>query len=52
MARFLNPFNEDVDDIEEDLVEAIIAIYSYNERAYETDKEDVIISRVKDSEAL
>ena len=52
VTRFLNPSDEDVDDIEEDLVKTIAATYSYKERAYETDEEDIIVSRVKDSETL
>ena len=52
VARFLNPADEDVDDKEEDIVNVIAAAYSHEERAYETDEENVPVARVKDSEAL
>ena len=52
MTRFLNPSNEDINNIEEDLVEIIATIYSYEERAYKTDKEDIMIFYIKDLKAL
>ena len=52
VARFLNPIDKDVDDKEEDMVNVIAAAYSQEERAYETDKENVPVLCVKDSEAL
>ena len=52
MTRFLNSFNETVEDVKEDLLKEIAINYSYKERVYETDEEDIKISRVKDLEAL
>ena len=52
MTRFLNSFNKNIINIEENLIETIAASYSYKERAYKTNKENITIPRIKNSEAL
>ena len=44
--EFLNPVEEVVEDTEEDLEDHIVAIYDGHEREYETEEEEVIVSRV------
>ena len=43
---------EQVDEIDEDIVEAIVETYDHDERAYETDEEDVSESRIKINEVI
>lgn len=53
IGQFLNPREENVDDTDDDIVDAIAKAYSDdNDRAYETDEEDILEPRVKASEAL
>ena len=52
MTRFLNSSNKAIINTNEDLMKAIIINYSYKERIYETDEENIMISRIKNSEAL
>ena len=53
IAQFLNPKDENVDDIDDDLVDTIAKVYSQgDERIYETDEEDVSEPSIKSNEAL
>ena len=52
MDEFLNPVEEVVEDTEEDLEDQIVAIYDSHEREYETEEEEVIVSRVQNKDAL
>ena len=52
MTRFLYSFNETIDNINKNLIKLIIISYSYEERAYETNEENIIIPRIKNLEAL
>lgn len=50
--QFLNPLDENIDDMAEVVVDEIAKAYSIGERLYETDEEDVIIPKVGHGEAL
>ena len=50
--EFLNPVEEVVEDTEEDLEDHIVAIYDGHESEYETEEEEVIVSRVQNKDAL
>ena len=47
IGEFLNPVEEVVEDTEEDLEDHMVAIYDGHEREYETEEEEVIVSRSK-----
>ena len=52
ITQFLNPQEEDVYDTEEVLIDDIVNSYSREERAYETNEEDVIMPRIRHNEAI
>lgn len=41
-----------MNDKEKNLIETIVIVYNQKERAYEIDKENVMIFRIKDFKAL
>lgn len=52
IGQFLNPQEENVDDGEEVIVDEIAKAYSIGDRNHETDEEDVIVPKVRYSEAM
>ena len=52
VTRFLNSINKDIVNKDKNIINLIIAIYSYKERAYKTNKENISIPRIKNLKVL